>query len=72
MDIITQFIMEEALSHSITLGAGMLIIWLPGFLRRRRLKKPVEEAYHWLQKVCEPETLNPEKKGNPSFMRSKA
>ena len=72
MDAIIQFITEEALSHSVTLGAGMLIIWLPRLLRRRQLKKPVEKAYRKLRRVCEPNTMNPADPGNQSFMRSEA
>ena len=72
MENIALFFMGEVLPHVTTAGAGMLIIWLPRFLRRKRLKKPVERAYFKLRMACEPETLNPEQPGNPDFMQSEA
>ncbi len=63
---------DHVLSHGITAGVVALVMYLPRFLRRRRLKPRVEQAYMKLRKVCEPNTLDPDQPGNRDFMKSDA
>ena len=51
---------------------GFGVVKGPKWYYRRRLRSPVDEAYKWLVMVCEPETLNPEKMGNPDHHASGA
>jgi len=51
---------------------GLLTMPVLRWHRRRVLKTKVDEAYFALRNVCEPETLNKAKPGNPDFMRSHA
>lgn len=42
------------------------------WFRRKRLLPKIEEAYHYVQMVCEPATLDPERPGNLDYMKSRA
>ena len=44
------------------------------YKKQRKLfqRQKIEEAYLMLRNVCEPGTLNPERPGNPTFMKSDA
>lgn len=51
--------------------------WISNLLGRKRqqrllLRSNIEEAYLRARRVCEPEILNPEKRGNPAFHTSEA
>ncbi len=51
---------------------GVLVMWLPKFIKRRLLRKKVEAAYSMLRMVCEPKTLNPAQLGNREYMISES
>lgn len=63
---------EEGLWYLFGLLSGVAIMWLPGYIRRKLLRKKVAEAYMKFRNACEPETLNPDSPGNLAFMRSDA
>ena len=48
---------------------GLSLYKLKYYMQRKRLKPKVEAAYEKVQMVCEPETLNPAKPGNPHAMK---
>ena len=52
------------------LGAGGL--WMFQRIRRMALKRKVLCAYSLVQRVREPETMNPDSPGNPAYMKSQA
>lgn len=72
MEMLTDFLAGETFSHAVAVGVGMLILWGRGRINRIRLRKPVEEGFRKITEVCEPDTLNPEKPGNPVFMKREA
>ena len=46
-----------------------LFLYKLKYMQRKLLKAKVEAAYKNVQMVCEPETLNPAKPGNPHAMK---
>lgn len=53
-------------------AAGIMTMVLPRWIRRILLKRTVEEAYFALRNACEPATLDPDRPGNPEYMKSHA
>lgn len=51
---------------------GTMIMILPRWIRRRRLRPLVEDAYMALRNACEPKTLDPKDPGNAEFIKSDA
>ena len=54
------------------LVAGSAITVGARWVRRWKLRKPVDEAYKKVRLVIEPEIINPAKPGNPDYMFSDA
>ena len=60
----------EMLPGAIWYGLGVMSLRGLHYFRRRRLKKPAEEAYMNLRRVVEPGTMDPSNPGNAEYMRA--
>ena len=60
----------ETLQGAIWYGFGVMSLWGLRRFRRRRLRKPAEEAYMNLRRVVEPGTMDPSNPGNAEYMRA--
>ena len=65
-------LLREVWSVVLSLLVGMGVVWFPQKVRRWRLRRPVDQGYMKLRRVCEPGTLDPEHRGNPEYMASDA
>ena len=68
------FVLEQSEAFCFLGGlvVGIATVILPRWIRRHRLRSTVESLFMDFRRVCEPETLDPNARGNPVFMRSHA
>ena len=71
-DFITTELVLWVVTHGLSVLLGVVLMWGPRRYRRWKLKPLVETGYGKLRMVCEPQTLNPAKPGNPGYMKSDA
>ena len=75
MDLIAFWIRDQAVGIALGITVSLLFaimrrIWK--WVRRKRLVPKIEEAYHYVQMVCEPASLEPAHPGDLEYMKSRA
>ena len=68
-ELLWELLSHDATTHTIVTVGGGGLLWLGQRVvrawRRRRLRKPVDDAFVKVRNSVEPQTLNPASPGNP-------